>query len=151
MSALDFFMTPEEFEAFISRMMATDPSLRVSTQQFSIVIGGTLQGMQGAVEVAPPERQGNALIMGSMRPRESEDGSVDHASRALFRRLAAQLRVHLRSPVWARNVKYGGVAEYRDLFHSQGAAEWAEGGHDLIQRDVENVRFEVKRPTASVG
>lgn len=55
-----------------------------------------------------------------------------------FKRLALS---HLKNPVWGVNIMYGGHTRYRGLYYTDGVAQLAARGGELMQYGVDNVRY----------
>jgi hypothetical protein len=75
-----------------------------------------------------------------LEPSTGETCENDESIR-LFKQLASRIRKNLRYPVWARNIRTGGTAEYRSIGFSPGTEDWVRDGGELSQLDVDNVRF----------
>ena len=101
----------------------------------------------GWVQYQLPKRENNFLIMASLGYKSdwyNDDYTVHYDNevmKKLYRKIRPIFKKGLKSPVWAKNIKFGGSSCYRNLGYSDGAAEWEKNGGELCQLGVGNIRF----------
>ena len=73
--------------------------------------------------------------------KSSKELETNNELPKLYRKLRADFRKEFTSPVWAVNMKTGGISAYSDMGISKLASQWESDGGELRQEGVDNVRF----------
>ncbi len=116
----------------------------------------------GWLDIDVPTEVGSILFLAHMAARsdwwdEQKRQVLDNPeSLSLFRKVAPLFRKRLKRPVWSYNVALGGEPGMtRNIWYSEGAAEWVRDGGQLRQGAVAwdrptNSRFLIDKPTTPV-
>jgi hypothetical protein len=101
----------------------------------------------GWIQIDLPREQGNILFLGECSIKtdwfDKESGTKVENPRSLklYKRIVAEIRKHLASPVWAENIVTGGSSVYPDIGYTPSAKRFLEAGGQLMQEGVSNIRF----------
>jgi hypothetical protein len=104
----------------------------------------------GWLDLKLPKQQDNVLFLADMGMKSEwydRDEGVIYENKDLGQRhdkLKRALRKHLFSPMYIKNIKYGGSGEINRIYYSTSAREWEENGGELMQEGVYNLRFSTR-------
>ena len=105
----------------------------------------------GWVQLNLPKESGHALTLGDIgiKPEWYDDSTGETGTndelKVLYRTLKTEFKRRITTPVWAQNIKTGGIASYAYIGVSPLAMEWEANGGELRQEGVENLRFSASK------
>ena len=174
---VQFFMTPSEFQGFVTEVRAdlnldvVDAGMRkwvagmagVPRHPLFIVPGGShrpsghsiLPARDGWLVATAPTVDGRALYLAEVAGKEDWIDAAAKVTRTnpevgrLFRRVALRLKRMVTFSVLATNEITGKSALYRDIGYSDGARRWLAENGGWRQEGVANIRFSLGAPTVS--
>lgn len=101
----------------------------------------------GWVQYILPKRENKCLYHASLGYKSDwydDDYSIRYENEGMekvYKKIRTIFKKGMKSPVWSKNIKFGGSECHNNIGFSDGAAEWEKNGGELCQLGVGNIRF----------